>query len=42
MTREEAQEEELLDVVRDTVTQLERLTKRLQSFIDNSEEPSRG
>lgn len=42
MTLDEQQEEQLLDVVRDTVVQLERLTKRLQSFIDKSEETSRG
>lgn len=42
MTLESQQEDELLDVVRGTVTQLERLTKRLQSFIDNGEEETRG
>ena len=42
MTDEELKDDELIDVVRDTVNQLERLTKRLQSYIDNGEEPSNG
>lgn len=42
MTKDESREDEIIDIVRDTVVQLERLTKRLQSFIDNSEDNSRG
>ena len=40
--KDQVRDDELLDVVRDTVNQLERLTKRLQSFVEYSEEPSNG
>jgi hypothetical protein len=42
MNEQDTRDEELIDVVRDTVNQLERLTKRLQSFIDHNEGAENG
>lgn len=33
-----SQDDQLVEVVRDTVQQLERLTKRLQSYIETNDE----